>query len=180
MAEPVTLAETKAHLRVIGADEDALITALIIAAREWVENFTGLILVEREVTEAFDGFAHWMALNAWPIADDATVQLSYIDTDGETVDIADHRLVAVKQPARLMPAFDSYWPSTYSTPGAVTATFTAGYASADAVPQSLKQAMLLLIGHWFNQREAVAIGVTAQEVPMAVDALCRPYRLVSV
>lgn len=37
-------------------------------------------------------------------------------------------------------------------------------------------AMLLLIGHWYESREAVVIGSISSELPMAVEALLTPYR----
>ncbi len=37
-------------------------------------------------------------------------------------------------------------------------------------------AMLLLIGHWYENREAVTVGVTSQSMPLAVDTLIMPYR----
>lgn len=40
----------------------------------------------------------------------------------------------------------------------------------------LTTAMLLLIGHWYENREAVAMGTIATQVPMAVEALITPYR----
>lgn len=40
----------------------------------------------------------------------------------------------------------------------------------------LTTAMLLLIGHWFENREAVVIGTIVAELPMAVEALIAPYR----
>ncbi|MBB3142198.1 head-tail connector protein [Halomonas organivorans] len=40
----------------------------------------------------------------------------------------------------------------------------------------LTTAMLLLIGHWYENREAVALGTIATELPMAVQALISPYR----
>lgn len=41
-------------------------------------------------------------------------------------------------------------------------------------PKTLQQAVLMLVGHWYNQREAVA-GVTMTEVPYTIQALIKPY-----
>lgn len=43
------------------------------------------------------------------------------------------------------------------------------------LPAPLQQAVLLLVGHWYNQREAVASVQTA-EVPYTMGALIKPYR----
>lgn len=45
-------------------------------------------------------------------------------------------------------------------------------------PAQLKQAVLLLAGHWYNQRESVA-GVQMHEVPDALQALIKPFRKLS-
>lgn len=47
--EPVTLAEMKRHLRTFASvtDEDTDITNLIVAAREWVEDYTGRIMIDQ-------------------------------------------------------------------------------------------------------------------------------------
>jgi hypothetical protein len=37
-------------------------------------------------------------------------------------------------------------------------------------------AMLLLIGHWYANRESVVVGTITSELPMAVEALIAPYR----
>ena len=60
----------------------------------------------------------------------------------------------------------------------VTVTYTAGYAAGEE-PQSLIQAMLLLVGHFYANREAVTLGGTSsapQEVPLAVESLCNQHR----
>jgi hypothetical protein len=41
----------------------------------------------------------------------------------------------------------------------------------------MRQAMLLLIGHWYNNRESVQIGAAPAEVPMAVDMLLSPHKV---
>jgi len=174
MAEPITLEEAKAHIRVTADDEDDLITALIVAAREWVENFTALVLVEREVTETFDSF-DCLRLSGWPIAPDATLVIDYLDGAGVTQPADDWWLQAYRRPARVTSAIGTTWPTPYSGAGTVMVTYTAGYASAEDVPQALKQAMLLLIGHWYGRRESVVVGATVAEVPLAVSSLVRPY-----
>lgn len=171
--EPVTLQDAKAHLRIVDDnDEDALITALITAAREYVENFTGRILVQREVTDTFGCFGWYLELNHRPVS--GTPTISYLDTDGAEQELATVITSGARYPFRVYPASGTSWPS-FETNTTITATYTAGYAEG-GVPQSLVQAMLLLIEHWWGNRGAVVIGSTATEVPMAVTALCMPYR----
>lgn len=45
----------------------------------------------------------------------------------------------------------------------------------DEFPAMIQQAVLLIAGHWYNQREAVS-GVQMTEVPYTVQALIKPYR----
>ena len=45
---------------------------------------------------------------------------------------------------------------------------------------SIEQAVLLLVGHWYANRETVAVGVSAIELPMATNALWKPHRWVNV
>ncbi|WP_294610886.1 head-tail connector protein [uncultured Bacteroides sp.] len=43
------------------------------------------------------------------------------------------------------------------------------------LPATLQQAVLMIAGHWYNQREAVS-GVQMSEVPYTLQALIKPYR----
>ncbi|MBU2329476.1 MAG: phage head-tail connector protein, partial [Alphaproteobacteria bacterium] len=52
--EPLTLAEIRAHLRLDGEEEDALLLALAIVAREHLERETGLVLAAREFRLCLD------------------------------------------------------------------------------------------------------------------------------
>jgi uncharacterized phiE125 gp8 family phage protein len=64
------------------------------------------------------------------------------------------------------------------------ATYDAGYAEVDGdsteAPEDVKQAVLLLVGHWFENREAVVVGQTGSAIDMAVDALLAPHTQVAV
>jgi uncharacterized phiE125 gp8 family phage protein len=77
-----------------------------------------------------------------------------------------------------------FWETTYSAltmPTRYRATYEAGYESDDDAPEDIKQAVLLLVGHWNENREAVVVGDTAtDELPLAVSALLDPHTRVSV
>ena len=58
-----------------------------------------------------------------------------------------------------------------------------GYAEDEdsiLLGDDVKAAMLLLIGHWYANRETVSVGQTVAEVPFAVEALLQPYRIYGV
>ena len=50
-------------------------------------------------------------------------------------------------------------------------TYVCGYGYGDSVPQRWKQAVLLLAGHWFENREATVAGTTVRTIPFAVESL---------
>jgi len=176
-AEPVLLATAKAHLRVDGTDENDLITALIVAARQYVENYCGVALITQTLKLSLDSFADKIRLPRSPVT--SITQIAYVDTTGATITVllaanTLWRLGADSMQSVLTPYFGTAWPTTAAVPAAVQITYTAGYGAAGtAVPGAITQAMLLMIGHWYKNREAVS--EEQFKVPMAVDALLAPY-----
>ena len=159
MAVDLTLA--KQHLRVDHGDEDTLITQYINAATAWVENYTGKLLTRREVTQVATCFGVYLPLHYGPDPD--SLSIAYTDTDEVAQTIADAKLVR----DRAYPA--SSWP-TIDENTEIALTYTAGYSS---VPADLDSAVLLLVGEFYDNREA---GEARPAVQMAVENLCRPYR----
>lgn len=176
-AEPVLLAAAKTHLRVDGSDENDLIAALIVAARQYVEDRCGIALITQTLKLSLDSFAEKIRLPRPPVA--SITQIEYVNTAGTvvTVLLAGNnlwRLGAGAMQSVVVPFFETTWPDTAAVPGAVQITYTAGYGAAGtAVPGAITQAMLLMIGHWYKNREAVS--EEQFTVPMAVDALLAPY-----
>jgi uncharacterized phiE125 gp8 family phage protein len=194
-AEPLTLAEAKQHLRVDGGYDDALVSRLVTAAREYAERETRRQLMPATYRLTLDYFpgrfwvTQYEALpreRAWeygryfrdralllprpPLQSVSAV--TYVDTSGatQTLDPALYLVDAESEPGRLAPAYNQQWPSVQERVNTVQVTYVAGYASAALVPSSVKLAMLLLVGSWFEHREAADAGGLAP-VPMAVDAL---------
>ena len=76
-----------------------------------------------------------------------------------------------------MPAYDAVWPCVRDDGEVITVRATCGYGAGQGdVPQPLRLAMRILIGHWYENREALIIGTIVAEAPLAVESLIAPYR----
>ncbi|MFN3549623.1 MAG: head-tail connector protein [Mesorhizobium sp.] len=185
MTTPVSLTEVKAHCRVDGTDSDAVLTALLNAAVDHLDGYSGILgrcMVEQSWRV---DLADWPAggLIRLPFPDvSAITSIKYYDEDNaeQTVDGADYQRVqdVLGSVVRLVDNFDA--PAVYDDRlDAVHVTFVAGFGNAAAVPAPLKVAIMLLVSHWFEHREASVVGGIA-ELPFAVSALVAPYRRVGV
>lgn len=177
MAEPITTAEARKHLRVDSTADDSLIADKIAAAREWVEDYTGLILTRREVTESLNYFLAQTKLRAWPIAADEPVSIVYRDTAGAEQTIADAQLRASVRPGEIYPAAATRWPLNSAVSGTIAVTFTAGYANAASVPPILKQAMLVMLTAFYEDRDGGELFAASE---CSAKALCRRYKRRSI
>lgn len=179
-SEPITLTEAKAHLRVTASTEDTLITSLIVAARQFVEEETSRALITQTWERQLDNWPALVRLPRPPAI--ALTSVKYVDEDGTEATLANtaYTLYASVEPGHLVFDTDELPTVTLADYAGVRIRYTAGYGAAAAVPQAIKQAMLLLIGHWYLNREAVAIGgqrASIAPLPMGVDALIAPYRV---
>jgi uncharacterized phiE125 gp8 family phage protein len=178
-AAPVTLEETKQHLRVDHSDEDALITALITAATGHLDGWRGVLrraLVTQTWRQSFPEMTNCgLRLDIAPVSSVASVTYYAPDGDTQTLAADQYQLLDDMSGGYVVPAVNAAWPATSTRADAVTVTYVAGAAVAD-VPPPLKVAILLLIGHWYANREAVITGTTAAAMPLAVDILTAPYR----
>jgi uncharacterized phiE125 gp8 family phage protein len=176
--EPLSLAEAKSHLRVDDTSEDTLITDIIVAARNYVENVTKRQLVTATWTHYLDAFAAEIRLPYPPLQ--SVTSVKYYDTGGsqQTLASAVYTTDTYRQRGRLVEAYGQTWPATQAIINAVAIEYVAGYGDAGSdVPSAIRQAMRLLIGHWHENREDVAIGTISTQVGRAVDALLAPYRM---
>jgi len=133
LVEPVDLETVKDYLRVTDNVEDSKISAMIPRARLWVEEHTGLALVQRQFVQLVSPRGGVVRLSRGPLI--AVGGCSYSDSDG-----ADQTFAPVAVPPSTKLTGD--WPSTNGTPFEVT--YTAG-DEAGAIDARLIGAMLALI-----------------------------------
>lgn len=175
--EPVDLAEAKLHLRVDATADDMLIENLIRAAREYVEDATGRALIDQTWQLDLDGWPSvgYIELPRPPLSSVSSVK--YTDSAGvEHTFSAEHYGVDVgSEPGRVVLGYGKTWPSVTLWPiSPIKITYVAGYgAMASTVPACLRQAVLLLVGHWYENREGVVIGQGFAQLttPFAISSL---------
>ncbi|MFS8039226.1 hypothetical protein ACI7BZ_20075 [Xanthobacter sp. AM11] len=176
-AEPLTRAEAKAFLRIDHAADDALIDALVMAARRRVEVETGRALMTQS----------WrFRLDAWPLRGLVPTPLSPVrEILGATVAAADGSAVALPAGALVLladraPALirvdRALAPAPACPHGGIVISIAAGYGPLAAdVPADLVQAVRLLLAHFHEHRDGPG---EATRLPAAAIALMAPYRVV--
>ena len=150
--EPVSVAEAKAHLKVDISDDDALIGALITAAREECEHLTDRAIAEQTLELSLDAFpAAGIKLPRPPVS--AITSVEYIDIDGapQALSGPDYYFDDAQEPCWILPAYGESWPSTRDDANAVIVTYEAGYANC---PEALRAWILLRVGTLYTTRMA--------------------------
>ncbi|MCP8897030.1 head-tail connector protein [Shinella daejeonensis] len=176
-AEPVTLAEAKAHLRLDGSDEDLLLTVLLAAARIHLESETGLCLIVRPFRLYLDGWPEGRVIQIARGPVQTIESVTVYDAVGMPleVDAAGYVLDGAARPARLV------LPQTPVAERAVNGIeidFTAGFGESGAdVPDTLKRALLLHVAAMYELRGVVAVEHQPGAVPQGYDRLIAPYRM---
>jgi uncharacterized phiE125 gp8 family phage protein len=196
-AEPLVVSgdaklDVTTHLRLDAPDglETAYLNNLIKAARFWAENFTSRLFIEQTwdllLPHGFPYSANYVLssneirIPRAPLKTSGGIMsVKYLDTNGtqQTLTAGTDYVVAARgEMAVVLPAYGKSWPAVRAWIDAsgnypVEVRFIAGYGTdGTSVPEHFRQAMLLLIGHWYENREEVSEGQLAT-VPMAAEAL---------
>lgn len=177
---PITLTDAKLFLKIdTDTTEDALVTALIYAAQEIVENYCRLRLfttVEELYLDQFP-FEYQIQLSKWPIS--AVSYVQYIDPYGvtQTLSASDYIVDTVSKPGRVCLNYARWWPVSRWIDNAVWVRYSVGFgATAATIPYALKQAMLLIIGHLYQNRSDVLINTHVETLPNGAVSLMNQYR----
>ena len=197
--EPITLDEVKAQCRLDDVtDYDTDLKFLIQVAREKVENDSERALVDQTRRVWVDQFPNagargqitlnpfpsqpWLyggAMQALEIAVKPVTSITsiiYMDQSGTWVTWDPSKYIAdtVTYPVRITPQYGLIWPICRVRINAVQVTFQCGHPSAGLIPAAAKHAMRLLVGHWFENREAV--GNVPQEIALGYESMINMLR----
>lgn len=179
--EPVTLSEAKAHLRVDTTADDAYISSLISAAREWCEQYLDRSLVHTQWVMRFDKFppdgTMDIELPRPPMATAGTataVALTFTFENGttSTYSTASYRVDRDGVPGTVKTLYGQTWPPHLQDDNAISVTWWGGYgASGTSVPAAIRHAMLMLVCFWYENRSTVLVGSISKQLEFAVESL---------
>jgi uncharacterized phiE125 gp8 family phage protein len=178
--EPLTLAEAKAQCRVDITTDDALLATLISVARDTCERISWRAFLTQTIE---------LWLDAWPTAShillprpplQSVTKIEYYDTADVKSTLAStvYAVDAISEPGKVWLKYNQSWPTmSLREHNAICVTYVAGWTNPVDVPQSARQAMLLLIGHWYENRETVLVGAMSKSIEFGVQALLGANRV---
>ena len=191
--EPLTIEECRQHLESqpygdtdVDALDDAMILALLGAAREHCEDFLGLSLSPRILELSIDTFPSVTDGVGIDLPMGPVREILYISGEPPSTDIDSDSTLAEDSylldtysvPNRVVPV--TSWPSVTSATNAIKIRYLAGYGEdsegGEPLPFSLRAAMLLVLGHLYENRED-STAVQTYEIPLGAQALMRPRRV---
>lgn len=179
-AEPVTVADFKAHVRVDGSDEDTLIETYIASARQMYENYTSRVLITSAWKQAQDDVpaGREIVLFRGPVA--SVTAIKYLDEAGATQTFAgaNYTTDLLRTPARIWLNDNADWPDVGDFPSCFWVEFSAGYgASGTNTPARARLAVTLLAAHLYEHRLPLNIGNIVNELPFSLRHLLEQDRL---
>ena len=179
MANPVTLSDAQAHLRLgtLDAAEEAELTSMITSATEMAESYCNRSWRSGSKTALFTRFP---LSEVQPIVITDLVQsitsIGYYDASHTASTFSDFRVVNIGGRSDIYPAFGKYWPTdSNELPHNITVTAVVGDESS--VPSSVKNAILLMTADLYENRENVVVGtIVSSMVSMTSKSLMHPYK----
>lgn len=176
---PITLAEAKEQLRIEHADDDVLVTRLIAVATAYTD--VKGALGQAMITQTW---AQWMGANPTQSINlligpvQSVTAVKYYDTDGElqTDDINNYQVFGTEFATYVGPKDGFSWPVAQDRADAIKIEYVVGYGDAATdVPDTIRHALFLLIGHWYDNREQTTTD-RLEDIPWGFEALMNMHR----
>ena len=169
--EPVNLAEAKVFLQLDSSHDDALVTDLIRAATEAVEQTTGRALITRTLRQTLKNWPDKgvIALAIRPLISISQIQQTNAAGVSVLVDPGDYYVDVNRARVIALPAFPR--PSFVHPAEELQIDFVAGYGvDASFVPASFRMSVLLIVRDLYEHR-----GETGGALPLRAQALLAPF-----
>ncbi len=175
---PISLTEAKSHLKVDTSADDTYIESIIKAATQLSEEYTNRFFINTTIDQTCSNFKDLETLFKSKVNDVQYVKYYDADNTLQTLDDTIYDKMLSYEPSQIQLAKNKTFPDITKRNDAVICRYTVGYgSSASDVPEIIKQAILLTIGNFYENRNSVIIGRIATELPQNVKWLLDTYKV---
>ena len=174
----LTTAEAKQHLKVDTSADDDYIDNLVSAATESAQIFTNRYFINTTITQHGDTWSDIATLFKSKVS--SITHIKYFDSDNSEQTLATSVWLSDinHQPARIGLKPSQSFPSLADRINAVNCKYVVGYGSAASnVPEGIREAVLLTIGNWYENRQEVVVGRIATELPKSAQYLLEQFKV---
>lgn len=174
-SEPVTLTEAKKHLVVDHDDDNDYISSLITAARNIAENYTNRSFFTQTWVMYMSNFNSNFCIELKKGIVQSVSSITYYSNDSqETWGSSNYRLINGSD-IGYIESVDGYPSSVDDRLDAIEVTYVTGWDDINNIPQAIKQAVLMIVGHLYENRQDVVVGSQVNTIPLASQYLLDPY-----
>lgn len=171
--EPIGYALAQEALRLDDETDELSVNVYIQAARQTFEMHTNCIVTSSQTWKAhFEGWKDFK-LPIYPIISVVSVQYYDGNDDLQTYDSANYWVQTYYRYTVIELKPTASTPTLSKRTQSIIVNFTAGHTTMDTVPSSAKEAILLLAGHYYENRQAqiTMSGIAGMEVPLGYRSL---------
>ena len=177
----LTTAEAKTHLKVDTDADDTYIDNLVSAATESAQIFTNRYFINTTITQYGDTWSDMATLFKSQV--NTITHIKYYDSDNSEQTLATSVYLSdiIHQPARIALKPNQSFPDLADRISAIECQYIVGYGGvASKVPQGIREAVLLIVGNWYENRQEVVVGRIATELPKSAQYLLEQFKIQTV
>jgi uncharacterized phiE125 gp8 family phage protein len=180
LVNPISLSEVKEQLRVEHDDDDAMLTRLIDVAIAYtdVRGALGQAMITQK-------WGQWIKPNPpqnvylalGPVQ--SVTAVKYYDEAGVLQDdvVDNYQVFGTEFATTLSPKAGFSWPTAQQRADAIKIEYQIGYGDAASdVPQTVRHALMLLIGHWYDNREQTGVDELS-DIPFGYEEILNIHRI---
>lgn len=176
--EPVSIQDARLHCRIDDNADNSYVSALITAARIMAEQYTRRVFITQSWVMYMDAWPceRFIEIPKAPLQGISSI-VTYDDDDvSTTFASSNYYRDTISTPGRVVLRSGASWPDVERVANGIVINFVAGYAASPAgIPQDIRQAILMIVAHLYENR-----GDVTAEMPATAELMLANYRDVKI